>query len=133
MAQRECWRGCARGRWGGRLPWAAAAATTTARRRRRRNRLARSTPLPSAGPASGNPGPATGRPAGPAPPALEAGRKPVYEWLAELERLRDAAAEGKGHKLSLLDIADHANEPSLTPAACRPTSPRSGAPLQGRR
>ncbi len=49
----------------------------------------------------------------------------MYSWLADLERLRDAAAANNRPKLSILDIADRATEPGCTLDACMPTSPRS--------
>lgn len=73
-----------------------------------------------AGPRSGS---AAGSSPGPLPLTADAGRRPVYTWLAELERLRDAAAAGTRPKVSLLDIADRQME--LSPAQCQPTSPRS--------
>lgn len=51
--------------------------------------------------------------------------RPLYSWLADLERMRDAATAGNRPKLSILDIADRAMEPGCTAASCMPTSPRS--------
>ena len=62
-------------------------------------------------------------PAAPAPGA--ASSRPPYCWLADLERLRDAAASGSGPKVSILDVADRTAEAGCTAAACMPTSPRS--------
>ena len=51
--------------------------------------------------------------------------RPAQEWLAELERLRSAAAAGGGGQRTrtLADVA--AGEPGSPPSACLPTSPRS--------
>lgn len=55
----------------------------------------------------------------------DAPRRPHHEWLAELERLRDAAAAGSRAKVTILDVADLSVEPGATAAACMPSSPRS--------
>ena len=57
--------------------------------------------------------------------ASETVRRPLHVWLAELERVRDAAAAGTRPKVTILDVADRAGEPGATPANCMPTSPRS--------
>lgn len=46
-------------------------------------------------------------------------------WLADLERLRDAAAASGRPKVTILDVADRAMEAGASAAACQPTSPRS--------
>jgi hypothetical protein len=61
----------------------------------------------------------------PGVPSLDAPRRPHYEWLAELERLRDAAAAGNRAKVTIMDVADLSVEPGATAAACMPSSPRS--------
>ena len=83
-------------------------------------------PLPAAaGPQSGRGSP--GQPGGLAAAAApsESRSRPPYSWLADLERLRDAAASGARPKVSILDVADRLAEPGCTAAACMPTSPRS--------
>lgn len=50
---------------------------------------------------------------------------PLNSWLADLERLRDAAAASGRPKVTILDVADRAMEAGASAAACQPTSPRS--------